>query len=144
MHQLELSKVSASYGRSEVLHEITFQALEPSIYVVLGPNGAGKPTLFRTIAGILQPRSGQVIFDGKNMAEDADLRKSINYLSHFNALPEEMTVYEALQFYQKIEGGDIERVIDELDLSELRRKKIADLSQGQRKRVSIAKVFLRE
>ncbi|HZY94362.1 MAG TPA: heme ABC exporter ATP-binding protein CcmA [Candidatus Bathyarchaeia archaeon] len=144
MHQLELSKVSAGYGRSEVLHEVTFQTLEPSIYVVLGPNGAGKTTLFRTIAGILRPRSGRIIFDGKNMADDVDLRKSINYLSHFNALPEEMTVYEALQFYQKIEGGDIEHVIDELDLSELRRKKIADLSQGQRKRVSIAKVFLCE
>jgi ABC-2 type transport system ATP-binding protein len=144
LHQLELTKVSAGYGRSEVLHEISFQTLEPCIYVVLGPNGAGKTTLFRTIAGILQPRSGQITFDGKNMADDSDLRKSVNYLSHFNALPEEMTVYEALQFYQNIEGGDVERVIEELGLSELRRKKIADLSQGQRKRVSIAKVFLQE
>jgi len=35
-----------------------------------------------------------------------DLRSSINYLSHFNALPEEMTVYKALKFYSDMEGGD--------------------------------------
>lgn len=143
-HQLELSNVSAGYNGAEVLHEISFTTSEPSIYVVLGPNGAGKTTLFRTIAGILQPRLGMIRFDGKNLVTDSEIRKSINYLSHYNALPEEMTVRGALEFYQKIEGGDINRVMEALNLDELSRKKIADLSQGQRKRVSIAKVFLRD
>lgn len=128
----------------EVLHDISFTTSEPSIYVVLGPNGAGKTTLFRTIAGILQPRSGMIRFDGRNLVSDSETRKSINYLSHYNALPEEMTVRGALEFYQKIEGGDIERVMSALNLDELARQKISDLSQGQRKRVSIAKVFLRD
>jgi ABC-2 type transport system ATP-binding protein len=144
MHTLELEGVDSGYNGKPVLHSISFTAKESSVYVVLGPNGAGKTTLFRTIAGILEPMAGKILLDGKDIGSSKELRSSINYLSHFNALPEEMTVYNALKFYSEMEGGDPESVIDLLDLGELRNKRVSDLSQGQKKRVSIAKVFLRE
>ena len=65
----------------------SFVAQESSIYVVLGPNGAGKTTLFRTIAGILEPFTGKVTLDGESIASSKEVRKRINYLSHFNAIP---------------------------------------------------------
>jgi ABC-2 type transport system ATP-binding protein len=136
--------VSSGYEGKLVLHDISFKAQESAIYVVLGPNGAGKTTLFRTIAGILEPYSGEVRFDGEDLARSKEARKRINYLSHYNAVPEEMTVRGALDFYARIEGGDVEGVISLLSLQELKNRKISDLSQGQKKRVSIAKVFLRE
>ena len=144
MHTLELKGVDSGYNGKPVLHGISFTAKESSVYVVLGPNGAGKTTLFRTIAGILEPLSGKIMLDGKEIDSSRKMRSSINYLSHYNALPEEMTVYNALRFYSDMEGGDPERVIELLDLKELRNKRISDLSQGQKKRVSIAKVFLVE
>lgn len=144
MHTLELKNVSSGYNGKPVLHDISFTAKESSVYVVLGPNGAGKTTLFRTIAGILEPLSGKVLLDGKEIESSKELRNSINYLSHLNALPEEMTVYNALRFYAGMEGGDPEKAIQMLNLEKLRDKKVSDLSQGQKKRVSIAKVFLKE
>jgi len=144
LHTLELAGVSSGYKRKPVLHDISFEAQESTIYVVLGPNGAGKTTLFRTIAGILEPYSGEVRFDGEDLARSKEARKRINYLSHYNALPEEMTVRGALDFYAKIEGGDEDKVLSLLSLEALKDKKVSDLSQGQKKRVSIAKVFLRE
>ena len=144
MHTLELKGIDSGYNGKPVLHGIGFTARESSVYVVLGPNGAGKTTLFRTIAGILEPLSGKILLDGKEIASSKELRGSINYLSHYNALPEEMTVHNALKFYSDMEGGDPETVIDLLNLDELRNKKVSDLSQGQKKRVSIAKVFLKE
>ena len=144
MHTLELAGVTSGYAGKQILHNITFKAQESAIYVVLGPNGAGKTTLFRTIAGILEPYSGQVLFDGEDLAQSKEARRKINYLSHYNAIPEEMTVRRALDFYAKIEGGDADEVITLLNLEELVDKKVSDLSQGQKKRVSIAKVFLRE
>ena len=143
MHTLELKGVDSGYNGKPVLHGISFTAKESSVYVVLGPNGAGKTTLFRTIAGILEPISGEILLDGKiNFSKE--LRGSINYLSHYNAIPEEMTVYNALKFYADMEDGDPEKVIDLLDLEKLRNRRVSDLSQGQKKRVSIAKVFLIE
>ncbi|HUI86636.1 MAG TPA: heme ABC exporter ATP-binding protein CcmA [Nitrososphaerales archaeon] len=144
MSTLELVKVNAGYDGKPVLHQISFEARESAIYVVLGPNGAGKTTLFRTIAGILEPYSGQVRFDGEDLLTSKEARKKINYLSHYNALPEEMTVWRALDFYAKIEGGKADDAISLLGLGELKDKKVGDLSQGQKKRVSIAKVFLQE
>lgn len=144
LHTLELNNVDSGYNGKPVLHNISFIAKESSVYVVLGPNGAGKTTLFRTIAGILEPISGRILLDGKDIKSSNETRSNINYLSHFNALPEEMTVYNALRFYAGMEGGDPEKAIDLLSLHELRNKKVSDLSQGQKKRVSIAKVFLKE
>lgn len=95
MPTLELADVNSGYGGKEVLHHITFRAQEPAIYVVLGPNGAGKTTLFRTIAGILEPRSGHVLLDDRDLTRSREGRNRINYLSHYNAIPEEMTVWHA-------------------------------------------------
>ncbi|MGD0643608.1 MAG: ABC transporter ATP-binding protein [Candidatus Bathyarchaeia archaeon] len=144
MHTLELNNVSSGYNRQVVLHDISFKLQEPSIYVVLGPNGAGKTTLFRTIAGILEPFSGKILLDDQNATTIGKTRSKISYLSQYNAMPEEMTVYNALKFYSAIEGGDPDKVIDLLDLGQLKNKRFSDLSQGQKKRAAIAKVFLHE
>ena len=52
-----------------------------------------------------------------------------------------MTVFNALKYYADIEGGDVEHVLDLLSLSELRDRKFSSLSQGQKKRVSVGKIF---
>lgn len=144
MPALELNSVSSGYGKQVVLHDISFKLQEPSIYVVLGPNGAGKTTMFRTIAGILEPFNGRVLLDDQNLTESAQARARISYLSQNNAMPEEMTVYQALKFYSRIEGGDPDKAIDLLELGQLKNKRFSDLSQGQKKRAAIAKVFLAE
>ena len=144
MQKLKLEEVSSGYGTEEIIHKISLKLTEPSIYVVLGPNGAGKTTLFRTISGILKPFSGKVTLDDIDLFNSKEARRRIAYLSHLNALPEEMTVFNALKYYADIEGGDVEYTLDLLKLSELRDKKFSSLSQGQKKRVSVGKIFLRE
>jgi len=144
MQQLELGDLSAGYGLEEVIHKINLKLTQPSIYVLLGPNGAGKTTLFRAICGILRPFSGHVRLDEFDLFNSKEARRKVAYLSHLNALPEEMTVYNALKYYADIEGGDVEHVIDILNLEDLRNKKFVSLSQGQKKRVSVGKIFLRE
>ncbi|MCJ7631511.1 ABC transporter ATP-binding protein [Candidatus Bathyarchaeota archaeon] len=144
MQKLELNEVSAGYGLEEIIHRISLKIIEPSIYVVLGPNGAGKTTLFRTICGILKPFSGQAKFDDMDLFHSKEARRRIAYLSHLNALPEEMTVFDALKYYADIEGGDVDHVLDLLSLSDLKDRKFSSLSQGQKKRVSVGKIFLRE
>ena len=142
MQQLELQDLSAGYGLEEIIHKINLKLTEPSIYVVLGPNGAGKTTLFRAISGILKPFSGQVKLDNFDLFNSKEARKKVAYLSHLNALPEEMTVYNALKYYADIEGGDVEHVINVLNLNDLRNKKFSSLSQGQKKRASVSNCLI--
>ncbi len=143
MHTLELNNITSGYNGQAILHDISFKLKEPSIYVVLGPNGAGKTTLFRTIAGVLEPFSGEILLDGQNITNSREARKRMSFFSQ-NAMPEEMTVFNALKFYADMEGGDPDNAIDLLDLDQLKNKRFSDLSQGQKKRAAIAKVFLCE
>jgi ABC-2 type transport system ATP-binding protein len=141
---LKLDSVASGYNEQEVLHSISLEISKPAIYVVLGPNGAGKTTLFRTIAGVLKPKSGGVFLDSRDLYSSNEVRRDIGYLSHFAALPEEMTVQASLNFYAEIEQGNPQKAIDLLDLRKLMNTKVSNLSQGQKKRASIAKLFLRD
>ena len=141
---LKITGVSSGYDETEVLKSISLDISEPAIYVVLGPNGAGKTTLFRTVAGVLKPFSGNVFLDDRDLYSSNESRREIGYLSHLSAMPEEMTVLGALQFYGGIEEGNANAAIDALELRDLATKKFSSLSQGQKKRASIAKLFLRE
>lgn len=143
---ISASDLISGYYSRRVIDGITFSITNPGIYVVLGPNGAGKTTLFRTLAGILKPFSGRVEINGKQ-SESSEAREQIDYLTHIDGIPDGMRVTEALRFYTNVENGseeDVQRVISLLDLTELKDKYFSQLSQGQKKRVSVARIFLRE
>ncbi len=143
---LTCRSLASGYGNTPVLHDLSFTVDRPSVYVVLGPNGAGKTTLFRTIAGILRPTAGSVLIDGVPVHEQA-ARNTLHYLSHVDGMPDGLTVREGIDFYAKVEGAsstDVERVLDQLQIRQFSQTYISKLSAGQRKRVSIGRVFLRE
>ena len=144
--EIDCRSVSAGYLGSHVLHQVSFHIREPSIYVVLGPNGAGKTTLFRTLAGILRPYEGEVYVGGEPIDRQSS-RDRLHYLTHLDGLPDGLPVREALEFFARAEGAqsqDVDRVLDQLEIRELSAKFPSQLSAGQRKRVSIARIFLRE
>jgi len=145
-HRVELRNVSSGYHGKRVLDDVSFVVEDPAIYVVLGPNGAGKTTLFRTIAGILAPSSGTVQVDGGDIA-GREARTHLQYLSHIDGMPDALRVEDGLMFYAGVQGAnqcDVDRVVRLLGIEELRHRYFAELSQGQKKRVSIARVFLQE
>jgi len=143
---LTCQSVHSGYRNKPVLHDVSFTVDTPSVYVVLGPNGAGKTTLFRTIAGILPPNAGEVRIDGVAIDRQS-ARDHLHYLSHMDGMPDGLTVRESLDFYARVEratAADVERVLDRLEIREFSGTYISRLSAGQRKRVSIARIFLRE
>ncbi len=138
--------VFAGYLGSRVLRDISFKIDEPGVYVVLGSNGAGKTTLFRTLSGILRPYKGEVYIGGELIDRQAS-RNRLHYLSHMDGVPDDLRVREALEFYARVEradSADVERVLDLLEIRDLSGQYLSQLSAGQRKRVSIARVFLQE
>ena len=137
--------VSGYYGK-KILDGISFAISEPGVCIVLGPNGAGKTTLLRTLAGILKPYSGRVEINGIP-SQQKEARRQIDYITHLDGIPEGMNVHDGLKFYADVEGGneeDVGRVVELLDLKELASMRFGQLSQGQKKRVSVARIFLRE
>ena len=141
-----VENVASGYYGKKVLDDVSFSITDPGVYVVLGPNGAGKTTLLRTLAGILRPYTGRVEVNGI-ASQDRRARVQIDYITHLDGIPEGMKVEDGLRFYADVEGGgeeDVKRVIDLLDLRQLAGLRFTQLSQGQKKRVSVARIFLKE
>jgi ABC-2 type transport system ATP-binding protein len=143
---VRVENLSSGYFGKKVIDGVTFSLSEPAVYVVLGPNGAGKTTLLRTLAGVLKPLEGWVEING-HRGETRGARGQIDYVTHLDGIPEGMNVAQGLGFYARIQGAsddDVERVSKLLSIEEFGRMRFNQLSQGQKKRVSVARVFLKE
>ncbi len=66
---LQVESLSVFYGQTQALWDISLNVEEKSITTILGSNGAGKSTILNTLAGLLKPSSGNIVFEGKNLNE---------------------------------------------------------------------------
>ena len=140
---LSATAYSVGYSNKAVLRDISFSVENKGIIVVLGKNGAGKTTLFRAISGLLRPISGQITFNDMGIQRS---RVEIGYLAHSDGIPAGFTVRSAMDFFARIDRADaeiVEHLIKRMQLSEIMNIKFASLSQGQKKRVSLAKCLLK-
>ena len=96
---LRFERVNAFYGKSHILNDATLEVREGEIVALLGRNGAGKSTLLKTLTGLLKPASGQVEFDGRDIAglPAPDIaRLGVGYVPQGRGLFAGMTVAENL------------------------------------------------
>ncbi len=90
---LTLDRVSAGYGSTQVLREVTMAVPPGSVVALLGANGAGKTTLLRTLSGLLRPMSGRIILDGDDVAGKAPHKLVARGICH---VPEGRGVFPGL------------------------------------------------
>ena len=67
MSMLEINDIHVFYGAIHAIKGVSFEVHEHEIVTLIGANGAGKSTILNTIAGLLKPRSGEILFEGKNI-----------------------------------------------------------------------------
>jgi len=148
MYAIEANKVVKHYRLNKALNEFDLYVPKGSVFALLGPNGAGKTTFIKCMLGLVNYTKGELKVEGKNVNE-VDARKLISYIpERFNFYPF-YTATAVLEFYGKAMGIDksilpekIEQAIVKLELTEIRDKKIGEMSKGQRQRVGIANLVL--
>jgi len=129
---------------------ISLTANEGEIIGVLGPNGAGKTTLLRMIAGLLEPTSGFVEFNGLNYQDsEIEIKKNIAYLSGDTKLYNSVSAYELLKMCAELYGVEknmidyrIKDVSKILNMDDFLYNRIEKLSTGQTQRVNIARCLI--
>lgn len=146
-YAIETDNLTKYYGTSVGMEAVSLKIEKGEIYGFIGPNGAGKSTFIRTILGLLNPTKGNAkIFGQDAFAKGAEVRKYIGYLPSEVNYYDEMNARELLQYSASFYIGDFHRKIQdlaeyfELDL----KKKITDLSFGNKKKVSIIQSLLHE
>jgi len=99
---LEIADLSAGYGGIPVLNGITLQVAAGELTAIVGPNGAGKTTLFKTISGIVAPRSGSIRFAGRDLLAVAPGARPHLGIAH---VPEGRQVFASLTVLENLEMG---------------------------------------
>lgn len=146
---LELKDLNSGYDFLQVLWDVSLKVDDGEFVALIGPNGAGKSTTLRTIAGIVQAKSGEVIFDGKPITgEPAHLvsRMGISYVSEALNLFTDMSVRENLLLgayavkEREVQLETLEYIFELFPRLEERRDQLTGtMSGGERKMTAIAR-----
>lgn len=126
--------------------------ITPGVWGLLGANGAGKTTLMRMIAGIMNPSSGRILYDGIPISELKERYRDVfGYLPQEFGFYPEFTVKDYLEYVAVLKGltdkdsrRRIGELLEQMTLSHVRNKKIRKLSGGMKRRVGIAQALLNE
>ncbi|MDB5897227.1 MAG: transporter related [Ramlibacter sp.] len=147
---LVLDGVHAHYGRSHVLHGVSLKLRRGSLLALLGRNGAGKTTTMLTIAGLMKPTGGTIVFGGRAMqslAPEAIARSGIRLVPQGRRVFPSLTVHEnllvAAQLRPQARAWNMERVFDFFPQLKPRHKQRAGtLSGGEQQMLAIGRALM--
>ena len=147
---LQVEHLTRRYGPVTAVDDLSFEITDQGVYGFLGPNGAGKSTTMNIMTGCLSATSGTVIISGYDIYEQPkEAKRRIGYLPEQPPLYLGETPAEYLRFVGTAKGlrgealdSQIEEVIEETGIGEMRDRRIDALSKGYRQRVGIAQALL--
>jgi heme exporter protein A len=140
---LETSGLACERGGLRLFANLDFTLAPGELLRVRGPNGAGKTTLLRTLAGLTRAAAGTIRWRGHPIGDE--YREDMLFLGHAPAVKDELTVQENLEFSARLSGLkdlDCTRALERLAIGRLASLPARFLSQGQRKRVALARLAL--
>ena len=153
---IELRGVTKAFGRQRVLDDIDLAVERGKNTVIIGRSGTGKSVLLRHIVGLLRPDRGEVFYEGQQVDRLGErawvpIRRQISFVFQLNALFDSMTVLENVSFpmtenttgrldYKKIRAL-ASRCLNLVGLAGFDRKRPAELSGGEKKRVALARAI---
>lgn len=149
MAQLVIENLTHFYKKNCALSNIT-TTLNNGVVALIGPNGAGKTTFINIIVGMLSPSKGQILFNNKNIKEFGE--DYYNYIGYCPQTPQFYNNFTAMQFMlylsslkkinKKISIENINSLLEQVNLSQYKYKKIGTFSGGMKQRLGIAQALL--
>ncbi|MFN3723131.1 MAG: heme ABC exporter ATP-binding protein CcmA [Paracoccaceae bacterium] len=131
--ELVVDTLAVARGGLTVLEGVSFSLAPGAALILRGPNGVGKTTLLRTLAGLQPAVAGTV-----NVPPE-----SLTYAAHADGLKAVLTVEENLSFWAAIHGmGGVVEAMAQMNLTDLRARRAANLSAGQKRRLGLARLLV--
>ncbi len=145
---LEVSNLACSRGDHRLFAGLSFALHSGQVMQIQGANGSGKTSLLRTLCGFIQPDEGKIAWQGvdvRDLAEDYFAR--VLYLGHLNAIKDELSALENLRISAGLSGiklneSDAIAALRRMGLKGRERLPVKVLSQGQRRRVALARLLV--
>lgn len=149
--ELKISKLTKQFGNFTAVDALNV-TMTNGVYGLLGVNGAGKTTFMRILCTLLQPTSGQILCNGKDIFQmGADYRKLLGYLPQEFGFYPEFTVKDYLLYIAALKGirpavakKRVKNLIAKVGLSKVENQKMKKLSGGMKRRAGIAQAMLND
>lgn len=150
MATLDIRGLSAGYGRAQVLFDVALEARQGEVVALLGRNGAGKSTTLKAIMGLIEPLSGEVIFEGRNLKDlepHEIARLGLGYVPEDRRIFTDLTVTENLEVARQPPRGAAPAWTEERlfalfpALAGLRNRRGARMSGGEQQMLCIARTL---
>lgn len=139
---LEVKSLSCRRGARVVFRGLGFHLEPGALLQITGANGSGKSTLLRVLAGLLRSAEGEILWQGKPVAENPDYRSCLHYLGHMDALKPELTGNEMLDYWRALRPPAAAPFDDVFGIAPFRQKSIRVLSAGQKRRLALSRLLL--
>jgi heme ABC exporter ATP-binding subunit CcmA len=147
---IEAEGLDKRFGPITALRDLDLTVGTGRVLAVLGPNGAGKSTLLRLLAGLARPSAGRLRVGPGGAGQDRRrARRHVGYLGHASLLYPQLSARENLAFAARLYGvadraGAVERLLAQHDLAPLAGRRATTLSQGQARRLAIARSLVHD
>lgn len=144
MADFEGRSLQCRRGGRDVFAGLDFVLPPGGALLLTGPNGSGKSSLLRLMAGLLRPAAGELLWDGRPVAEAPEAHAArLHYLGHLDAVKPVLSVAENLRFWAAVRGGrgTLDAALEAFALSELADVPGRLLSAGQRRRLALARLL---
>ena len=149
---LRVSDLKKRYGKKIVVNGVNLELKKGEIVGLLGPNGAGKTTTFHMITGMIQPNKGRISL-GEEDITDLPMykraRKGIGYLAQEPSIFSKLTVEDNLRLVlemtslpKTVQKEKLEKILEDLSITAIRKSKGYNLSGGERRRVEISRALV--
>ncbi|MCC7047437.1 MAG: ABC transporter ATP-binding protein [Alphaproteobacteria bacterium] len=149
MSSVDIRSVSKLYGDVVALDDVTLKFGEGEFFGLLGPSGSGKTTLLRSIAGFVEPNSGEILIEGSDVSRTPTHRRDIGMVFQNYALFPHMSVYENIAFplsVRRMASAEIKsrvtRILDLVQLGGYGARRPRELSGGQQQRIALARALV--
>jgi len=145
---LEVRQLTCERGERRLFAGLSFRVVPGTLLRIAGPNGTGKTSLLRILCGLLEPTEGEVLWkDTPIRALREEYWKDLAYVGHLNGVKDDLSVRENLRISVRIGGrnaspAQLERALDAVGLAGFEESLARHLSQGQRRRVALARLYL--
>lgn len=146
---LEIDKVTRQFDGQRALDHVSFSIRKGDFFSILGPSGCGKTTLLRILAGLDQPDSGGVRWDGKDVLASASERRPFNLVFQRYALFPHLSVYDNVAFGPRVKKWDVTKTKDAVrdalllvQMDDFAKRNVTTLSGGQQQRIALARAIV--
>ena len=146
---LRAQDLSVRRGSEVLFKALSFELRAGQLVWLRGSNGSGKTSLLRVLAGLARPDGGQLSWGDLPLAQSGDYQARLVYMGHANALKDDLTALEALNFLTTVHGRScsterLEAALRRMGVFHRRKLPVRMLSQGQRRRVALARLALED